>query len=280
MTLPFDFGSQRVSTTGDPDEPVTWRVALPGEYINDASAHIQFESDFASGEIPVTGAGGGFIVGDMPERAEADLDGRQSLVDAVVNIPAGSLQELGTGNHAITGNMIVTVAPEDAHFLPADAERLEEGSYRLPVTMTADVYTPIDWGQLARYAAIGLAALAALVALWLIRPGLPANAALMMYGTRYPIRSNQSSIGNAGDDVDIGLGRTAGTVSGGWFKRANFRAAHDNVSVDGTGLEEGQSVPLGSHAMIVADSTHFEFTTEKPAADGDGDGFGDGYGTN
>src|SRR5690606_32355076 len=110
IALPFDFGSQRASTTGDPDEPVTWRVALPGEYFNDASAHIQFEPDFASDEIPLTGAGGGFIVGDMPERAEADLDGRQSLVDAVVNIPAGSLQELGTGNHAITGNMIVDVA--------------------------------------------------------------------------------------------------------------------------------------------------------------------------
>ena len=61
-------------------------------------------------------------------------------------------------------------------------------------------------------------------------------------------------------------------------RKRNFDLAL--INVDGTGLEEGQSVPLGSHAMIVADSTHFEFTTEKPAADGDGDGFGDGYGTN
>ena len=87
MTLPFDFGSQRVSTTGDPDEPVTWRVALPGEYFNDASAYIQFEPDFASGEIPVTGAGGGFIVGDMPFMKVRINRGRPMLTGRMFNCP-------------------------------------------------------------------------------------------------------------------------------------------------------------------------------------------------
>lgn len=271
MTLPFDFGSQRVSTTGDPDEPITWRVALPGEYVNGASARIWFEPEFTGGDTALAGAAGGFIVDDTPERAEADLDGRQSLVDAVVQIPTGSLQTLGTGAHAISGNMLVAPTPGDAAFLPADAERLADGSYRLPVALTSEVYTPTDWGQLGIYGAIALAALLLLFVLWRIWPGLPANSAILMNHQSHPIRGN-SSIGNDGDDVGIGLARTAGTISGDWFKRAHFRAAHDAVEVDGIQLEDGQSARLSNHSEIVADKTQFEFTTEKQPGPDTGDG--------
>ncbi len=263
VTLPLELGDERASTKDAPDGSVEWRGELPGEFFNGANARLRFDDDFTVAGSPLDAVSGSFVADGATEVERMELDERLTGTGFVVRVPLESLQALEDGEHTILGSILVDASPEDSFFLPANAQATDEG-YRIPVSMNVEVYTPIDWARIARLGSIGALGLGALALLWAARPGMPAHAAIQMGGQQYPLNSGRSTVGGAGDDVPLGLSRTAGTISGGWFKRPSFTAEHDNVLVNGEELQPNQKVRLSNGDQIEAERVIFDFTTEKP----------------
>jgi hypothetical protein len=263
VTLPFELGSQKVNTKDDPAGNVEWNAELPGQFFNGADASITFEPAFVVDESSIEGMAGEFQVNGSVPQEVVRLDSGLTTAAVVVSVPASEMQGLRDGEHAISGVLLIRPNPDAAFFLPENAELTDEG-YRLPVTMTAEVYTPTDWARIARMGSLGALALGGAWLLWSARPGLPANAAIQMSGQRYPLAGGRSSIGGAGDDVPLGLGQTAGAVTGGWFKRPGFISGHDAVTVNGEELQAGQKVRLSNGDQIESERVTFDFTAEKP----------------
>jgi hypothetical protein len=265
VVSPFDLGTQRVSTGTNPDDSVEWRSPISGEFFNGASARLSFDADgFTSDSTTFGTAHSVFQVGNSAEVEQATSSVDRPSVDTVIRIPAQDIVNLGEGEHTILGYIYVSLEPDRAHFLPADAELLPDGRYRLSVTMTANVYTPTDWVQVGAWIASIVVGGALLAGVWAALPGLPKHAAIEMHGQTYPLTQRRSSIGGSGYDVDLGLGKSAGTVAGGWFKKPYFVADHDAVSVEGEPLSAGQKHSLRNGDEIVSERTRFRFSTDKP----------------
>lgn len=253
--LPLDLGTQKVETTGDPADRVTWSTTLPIAVVNQAQARVRADDALAP-ELPHDAA---FQVGELPPQGDVLIDGQQSSVVFTISTTAGALISRGNGDHVFTGQLLVDA--NGAVFPVRDASSLGNGRYALPFRLTADVETPPPW------TVIGLVLLGLFLALlagllgWRNRPVLKPAARFEGAGGRvYEIGARRrASVGASYDDVPMGLSQTLGTVRGRWGRKATFTAEQD-VKLDGDPLPAGQSRPLGDGSKITAGRTAFTFT--------------------
>lgn len=253
--IPLDFGRQGISTTDDPEKQIEWILPLPVSLENGAVARVWFTPDLA----PALPHSASFQVGENPLQQEVTLDGRESSVTARVQARAGDLIALGDGELVFTGRMQIDAG--EAEFPLADAVRLENGQYELPLHLTASVSTPPPWGLIG-LGALG-AALAVLLAalIFAMRPVLPRDTRLEAGGVPYDIGAvKRATIGGPADDVPLGLSQSVGSIAGRWGfgGGARFTAARD-VVVGGQRIGEGEKVSLSDGDTIVADHQTFAY---------------------
>lgn len=260
-----------VSTAGDPAAPVEWVAPISATIEPGARPSIEFVLEPGDPPMqPEPNVRFRTEIGDVA--GPVVLDGGQPGLEVVVSAESGAIQRLGNGDdHAIGGALVVV--PNDAEISVPGGVAQEGGSIVKPAPLPAKVYTPFDWMALGRqyapFAAMGLAALAALGLVAWAWPGLPRHAAIVdNYGTQFPVTQSGTTVGGPGDGIALGFPQTVGTISSGLFKRARFTAAHDGVAVDDNPLDAGKSTTLSDGASIDANRMSFEFTTSKPAADG------------
>lgn len=264
-SLPIDMGGHDIESNTDPNDLIEWRVEIPGEFFNESSATVRFEPDPNGGDVPETGVAGTVRATNGSSGPRATINEANPSVTLETNIAAGSLLTQGDGTYTLRGNLIVMPSPEDASFLPDGATRLPDGGYELPVEMRAKIFTPINWGPIIATALAGVVGLLILAGLWTQRPGLPKYAAITLHKQDpIPLTGRRATIGGDGDDVPIGLRETAGTIKGGWGRKAYFTAEREGVVHNRAKLDSGQTVKLGPSDTFVVDRVPFQFTTTKP----------------
>jgi hypothetical protein len=251
QNLPLDLGRQDVSRGDDPSRAVEWSGMLSAQLLNGATAKLSFAPDH---DPPVTFSGEFRVAGS--ERPQIVLDTNTSGVELVIRSSADDLWTLTDGETTLHG--VVVADTGGAPLTAPNATVRDDGTYALPLMMTARVSVPVNYTPLMIGIAGVAGALAVLRALFAARPGLPAGARFEV-GTgkaaqRFPLQQGKP-FGKA-----IGLRSSLGTVSGNWgFSKIAQLVPTRDVMVNGQPRSKGQSVPLTPGTVVQVDGQRLTY---------------------
>lgn len=215
-----------VPSTGTGAEPRHWERAIVASEMEEGArpsitldlddtdlaeaATIRFYENEVGDEPPIAEATGG-------EPATVFLEPGQERIIAVVEAPEDRLRGLGLGDdHQLGGTL--TIDPNGAMVeVPGNLEPTDEPAPQEFAVRTR-VYEPFDPMKIGRPVGLALLALALLLAIVFLRPGLPADAAIELGSGRkapiVPLPRGGASLGAIGADINIGARGPVGEITG------------------------------------------------------------------
>ncbi len=204
----------------------------------------------------------------------------QETIVAVIEAGEDRLRALGLSDaHTLGGTL--TLDPNGAQAMIAGQDEPARNPTDEDFSVKARVYEPFDLWSLIRNVGLGLLALLAAAAVFLLWPGLPADAAVSIDGTPVSLPRGGGLIGGPGSLVVVGngpVGEIKGRFGGRLTGAAKFVAAAP-VTILGQDVEAGKSENITPDTRIdPEDGSPFEYVRNKidSVTDDASGGFGEG----
>ena len=182
--------------------------------------------------------------GTADQPATATFAPGHDQIVAVVSAPESDLRALGLGDrHPLASTL--TIDPRGSEMNISGGQSSVRQKLALEAPVTARVFQPFDLQGWVLKGLLALLALLALVVLWIMRPGLPGDAAVDVDGANNPTNIMPGTLIGPGCQIDVPTNGMFGEIKGTWGGRrsgvAKFVAGDMPIDYLGDTIQPGAS---------------------------------------